>query len=75
MIKVLHLFTTLDNGGVESFLYNYYSNMDHKKIVFDFIVPGEKKGFLEDSLLNMNSTIYHVPECIEYLLRLKKKDF
>lgn len=62
MIKVLHLFTTLDNGGVESFLYNYYSNMDHKKIVFDFVVPGEKKGFLEDSLLNMNSTIYHVPK-------------
>ena len=60
MIRVLHLFTTLDNGGVESFLYNYYSNMNHKEIVFDFVVPGEKRGFLEDDIEGMNSHIYHV---------------
>ena len=60
MIKVLHLFTTLDNGGVESFLYNYYSNMNHNEITFDFVVPGNKKGFLENKIEKMNSKIYHV---------------
>ena len=68
MIKVLHLFTTLDNGGVESFLYNYYSNMNHKQITFDFVVPGDKKGFLEDDLEKMNSKIFRVP-------RFKKHPF
>lgn len=60
MIKVLHMFTTLDNGGVESFLFNYYSHMNLNEIQFDFIVPGEKKGFMEDDLIKMNSNIYHI---------------
>lgn len=60
MIKVLHMFTTLDNGGVESFLYNYYEAMDKEKIEFDFIVSGEKKGFLEEKMEKMNSSIFHV---------------
>ncbi len=60
MIKVLHLFTTMDNGGVESFLYNYYINMNHTEIAFDFIVPGDKIGFLENDVKKMNSNVYHV---------------
>ncbi len=60
MIKVLHLYTSLDCGGVESFLYNYYSKMNQKEIKFDFIVPGSKVGYLEEKLVKLNSTIYHV---------------
>jgi glycosyltransferase involved in cell wall biosynthesis len=61
MIKVLNLFTTLDNGGVESFLYNYYSNMNHNLIHYDFIVPGFTKGFLEKRFICMGSQVFHVP--------------
>ena len=61
MIKVLHLFTTLDSGGVESFLFNYYSHIDRKKIRFDFIVPGEKQGFLEEKMKELGGEVYHVP--------------
>lgn len=61
MINVLNLFTTLDNGGVESFLYNYYSHMDHKLIHYDFVVPGTAKGFLEDTFSHMGCKIFHVP--------------
>ena len=64
MIKVLHLFTTLDSGGVESFLFNYYSHIDRKKIQFDFIpsylflyginlITNHKKS------VALNLTIYH----------------
>lgn len=60
MIKILHLYTSLDNGGVESFLFNYYSNFDRNKITFDFVVPTEKIGFLEEKLKNMNCNIYHL---------------
>ena len=61
MIKVLHLFTTLDSGGVESFLFNYYSHIDRKKIQFDFIVPGKEQGFLEDKMKELGGKVYHVP--------------
>lgn len=60
MIKVLHLFTTLDGGGVESFLYNYYSHMDNNKIVFDAVVPGMETGYLEQYFTERGSKVYHI---------------
>ncbi|WP_129738519.1 glycosyltransferase family 1 protein [Massilimicrobiota timonensis] len=60
MIKVLHLFTTLDGGGVESFLYNYYSHMNTEKIVFDTVVPGQEKGYLEPIFAKLGGQVFHV---------------
>lgn len=60
MIKVLHLFTTLDGGGVESFLYNYYSHMNLAEIKFDAIVPGTKTGYMEQNFISLNSEVFHV---------------
>ena len=54
------MFTTLDNGGVESFLNNYYSEMDHKEIIFDFIVPNKKIGYLEEKMKRYGSNIFHI---------------
>lgn len=60
MIRVLHLFTTLDGGGVESFLYNYYSHMDSAKIEFDAVVPGDTVGYLEPIFVDLGSKVFHV---------------
>lgn len=60
-IKVLHLYTALDDGGVERFLLNYYDNMDRSRIQFDVVVPGKHKGILEDTFIEHGSVIYHVP--------------
>lgn len=61
IIKVLHLYTALDDGGVERFLLNYYDNMDRSHIRFDVVVPGEHKGILEDAFVERGSEVYHVP--------------
>lgn len=61
MIRVLNLFTTLDNGGVESFLLNYYTHMNRDLIQYDFVVPGEKIGFLEERFIKMGCNVFHVP--------------
>lgn len=60
MIKVLHIVSSLGGGGVESMLYNYYSNMDNEKIHFDFIVHGNNKGIIEKKVEDMGSIVYHV---------------
>lgn len=60
MIKVLHLFTTLNTGGVESFIYNYYSHIDNKKIQFDEVVLGNEPGYMEPMFKKLNSNIYHI---------------
>lgn len=59
-IKVLHITSGLDGGGVERLLLDYYSNMDHNKIHFDFITTREKRGMLEGSFENMGCKIYRV---------------
>lgn len=50
-------------GGIASFLYNYYSHMDHKKVHFDFLYCGEnsmqskmKDPNLQDSVV----TAFHL---------------
>jgi glycosyltransferase involved in cell wall biosynthesis len=58
--SVLHVFPTLDNGGVEKFLLNYYEHMDRDLIRFDFVVLGTKKGIFEDLFLSLGSCVYHI---------------
>ena len=40
MIKVLHVLSALDNGGVENTIKTVYGCLDHEKILFDFLVFG-----------------------------------
>lgn len=68
-MKVLHLYTALDDGGVERFIFNYYENMDRSRICFDVIVPGDHRGILEEVFEKMGSTIYHVPTLHEDMVR------
>ncbi|CAI9679869.1 glycosyltransferase [Elizabethkingia anophelis] len=37
MIRVLHIVTRIDVGGLTTFLFNYYQNMDHNLIQFDIV--------------------------------------
>lgn len=60
MIKVLNIVSALDCGGVESFLYNYYSKMNNDEIKFDFIVHEKEVGMLETKFINLGSKVYHV---------------
>ncbi|WP_458411748.1 glycosyltransferase family 1 protein [Schinkia sp. CFF1] len=60
MVRVLHIVTALDGGGVERMLFNYYSNMDRENFKFDFITHGEN-GFLEKQFKDLGSEIFHIP--------------
>ena len=75
MVRVLHVVSFLGSGGVEAFLYNYYKNMDRKKIKFDFIVHGNG-GVFEEKFLELGSTVYHVTprrkHPLKYVLEVKK---
>ena len=36
-IRVLQIVTTMNRGGLETMLMNYYRNIDRSKIQFDFL--------------------------------------
>lgn len=60
VIRVLHVISALDGGGVENMLMNYYKNMNHEKIKFDFVVHSSSVGILEKEFLNYGSKVWHV---------------
>lgn len=51
MKRILHVISTLEQGGTEAVVLNYLANMEEDKIIFDFLVIwGENKGYYEDFL-------------------------
>ena len=60
MIKVLNILSSLDGGGVEMMLTNYYNHFPNDNITFDFAVYGNKIGILEENLKRKGSKIYHL---------------
>ena len=69
MIRVLHVLSSLDGGGVERMLYNYYTHMDRSRVHFNFVVHGKKIGILEEPLKKIGSVIYHVTPKKESLFK------
>ena len=44
MVKVLHIFSDADIGGVSAVVLNYYSHIDRDKIHFDIAVTSGVTG-------------------------------
>lgn len=62
MIRVLQEVATMDVGGVERLLYDYYTNLDNGEIAFDFVIfDREKEGIFEKPLKEMGCRFHCVP--------------
>ena len=62
MIRVLQEVATMDIGGVERLLYDYYTHMDKSEIAFDFVIfDREKEGVFEKPLKEMGCRFHYVP--------------
>ena len=73
MKRVLNVLSSLDGGGVEAMITNYYYNFKGNNIKFDFIVHNPKVGFLESKLIKDGSSIFHVtPKKVSILKNFKE---
>lgn len=68
-MKVIHMTSALDGGGVERLLFDYYSNLDHENVRFDFIKVDSPVGILERHLLEMGSSIFSLPPMKDNLIK------
>lgn len=59
-IRVLHVVTIMDAGGIETMLMNLYRNIDRDKVQFDFLVHREKEGFFDAEILSLGGKIYRM---------------
>ena len=48
MLRVLHVVTDMNRGGLETMIMNYYRNIDRKKIQFDFLVHRGYRASYDD---------------------------
>ncbi|WP_296878376.1 glycosyltransferase family 1 protein [Thomasclavelia sp.] len=60
MIRVLHVVTYMGRGGLETMLMNYYRNIDHTKVQFDFLVHRDFEADYDKEILNLGGKIYHI---------------
>ncbi|WP_118195460.1 glycosyltransferase [Albibacterium indicum] len=77
MIKVLHIVTRIDEGGISSFLSNYYQNIDPEKVRFEIVaIQTEYKQGYHDRFNTLGVAVHYMPEDLRqrvfYLYRLIK---
>ena len=71
-MRVLHITSELDGGGVDSLLYNYCSRLI-TDVKFDFIVTSSEKGILEQPLIDLGCNVYHVSQIRDGFFRHQKQ--
>lgn len=75
IIRVAQIMGKLNAGGVESVIYNYYKNINHNKIQFDFIIDEDSKVEIPSSILELGARCFVVPpyqNIFKYISTLKK---
>ena len=58
MVRVLHIFHNMGNGGIEHFVMDFYRHIDREKVQFDFLTSVEERGYFDDEILLLGGKIY-----------------
>ena len=70
-VRVLQVITGMGSGGAEMFLMNMYRNMDHEKIVFDFLLQSDENLY-KDELESYGSRIWQIPPYFRHPFQNRK---
>ena len=60
-IRVLHVVTTMDYGGVETLLMSIYRRIDREKIQFDFLCLNTCDNLFSEEIRRLGGRMYAVP--------------
>ena len=61
MMRILHVVSVMDVGGMESFIMNLYRHMDRSRIQFDFLTHHGRRGAFEEEIEALGGRVYHIP--------------
>ncbi|MDO5325609.1 MAG: glycosyltransferase family 1 protein [Clostridia bacterium] len=78
MIRVLHSVSNMARAGIETFLMNYYREMDRTKIQFDFLANKPVPGEYDEEIRSMGGRVFvspglnplHFPKYERYMANL-----
>lgn len=61
MIRILHILHSMNRGGAEAMLMNYYRNIDRARVQFDFLLTEQNHCLFEDEIESLGGKVYRVP--------------
>ena len=61
MIRVLHSVSNMARAGIETFLMNYYREMDREQIQFDFLANKPTPGEYDEEVRSMGGRVFISP--------------
>ncbi|GHE39763.1 glycosyltransferase [Sphingobacterium griseoflavum] len=64
-MKVLHIVTRIDSGGISTFLYNYYQFLDRSSVQFDIVAidTGTRQAY-HDIFESLGVRVFYMPDPI-----------
>lgn len=76
-VRILHLVTAMNRGGLETMIMNYYREIDRSKVQFDFLVHSPEPGAFDEEIRALGGRIFTVPRLkiqniIRYWVALNK---
>ena len=60
-LRILHIVSYMDRGGLETFLMNCYRHIDRQQIQFDFLVHRSFRADFDDEIEALGGRIYRLP--------------
>lgn len=60
-IRVLHVVTSMQRGGLETMIMNYYRHIDRSKVQFDFLVHRDFECAYDQEILELGGIIHRLP--------------
>lgn len=60
-IRVLHVIGSMNRGGAETMIMNYYRHIDRSKIQFDFVENTFEPAAFDDEIRKLGGRIYNCP--------------
>lgn len=60
-IRILHILHTMNRGGTENAIMNYYRHIDRSKVQFDFLLTDPNTSAFEEEIETLGGIVYRVP--------------
>lgn len=60
-IRILHVLHSMNRGGAENAIMNYYRHIDRDMVQFDFLLTDQNKCQFEDEIYSMGGRVFRVP--------------
>ena len=72
-IRVLHIVTTMNRGGLETMIMNYYRHIDRSKVQFDFLVHCDFEADYDREIKDLGGKIYRISRLNPFSFKYHKE--